>query len=39
MPILCVGETLAQRDAGETEQTVARQLTAVLEAGRRRSVR
>jgi triosephosphate isomerase len=32
IPILCVGETLAQRDAGETEQTVGRQLTAVLEA-------
>jgi triosephosphate isomerase len=32
VPILCVGETLAQRDAGETEQTVERQLSAVLEA-------
>jgi triosephosphate isomerase len=32
VPILCVGETLAQRDAGETEQTVERQLAAVLEA-------
>jgi triosephosphate isomerase (TIM) len=28
-PILCVGETLAQREAGETEAVVARQLTAV----------
>ena len=28
-PILCVGETLAQRDAGKTEQVVARQLAAV----------
>ncbi len=28
-PILCVGETLAQREAGETEQGVARQLAAV----------
>jgi triosephosphate isomerase (TIM) len=32
VPILCVGETLAQRDAGETERIVERQLTAVLEA-------
>ncbi len=30
-PILCVGETLAQRQAGETETVVARQLQAVLE--------
>ena len=29
-PILCVGETLAERDAGKTESTVARQLDAVL---------
>jgi triosephosphate isomerase len=29
-PILCVGETLAERDAGRTEQVVARQLDAVL---------
>jgi triosephosphate isomerase len=29
-PILCVGETLAERDAGNTESTVARQLDAVL---------
>ena len=29
-PILCVGETLAERDAGKTERTVARQLDAVL---------
>src|SRR5262245_28590373 len=28
-PILCVGETLAQREAGETEQIVEAQLTAV----------
>ena len=28
--ILCVGETLAERDAGKTESTVARQLDAVL---------
>jgi triosephosphate isomerase len=32
IPILCVGETLAQRDAGETEQTVARQVAAVLDS-------
>jgi triosephosphate isomerase (TIM) len=31
MPILCVGETLEQRDAGETESVLARQLGAVLE--------
>jgi len=30
-PILCVGETLAERDAGDTERTVARQLDAVLD--------
>ncbi|WP_329743072.1 triose-phosphate isomerase [Dyella sp. A6] len=29
-PILCVGETLAQREAGETEAVVAAQLQAVL---------
>jgi triosephosphate isomerase len=29
-PILCVGETLAQREAGETESVIARQLQAVL---------
>jgi triosephosphate isomerase len=32
VPILCVGETLAERDAGRTEETVARQLDAVLAA-------
>lgn len=31
-PIVCVGETLAQRDRGETEQVVARQLDAVAGA-------
>lgn len=30
IPILCVGETLAQRDSGEAEQVVAAQLDAVL---------
>ena len=30
-PILCVGETLAEREAGKTETVVARQLGAVLE--------
>lgn len=30
-PILCVGETLAEREAGETERVVERQLTAVLD--------
>ena len=29
-PILCVGETLAERESGETERVVARQLDAVL---------
>ncbi len=31
-PILCVGETLEERDAGRTEQVVGRQLDAVLGA-------
>jgi triosephosphate isomerase len=31
VPILCVGETLAEREAGETEAVVARQLQAVLQ--------
>jgi triosephosphate isomerase len=30
-PILCVGETLAEREAGKTEGVVARQLDAVLQ--------
>lgn len=30
VPILCVGETLEERDAGRTEEVVARQLDAVL---------
>jgi len=30
-PILCVGETLAEREAGRTEEVVARQLGAVLD--------
>lgn len=30
IPIVCVGETLAERDAGQTEQVVQRQLEAVL---------
>src|SRR5512134_3029913 len=29
-PIFCIGETLAERDAGRTEEVVARQLDAVL---------
>jgi triosephosphate isomerase len=40
-PIACVGETLAEHDAGATEQVVLRQLNAVLEAigaGAQRSV-
>lgn len=31
-PILCVGETLHEREAGRTEEVVARQLDAVLKA-------
>lgn len=31
VPILCVGETLAEREAGETESVIARQLAAVVE--------
>jgi triosephosphate isomerase len=30
-PVLCIGETQAQREAGETEATVLRQLDAVLQ--------
>ncbi len=30
-PIVCVGETLAQRDAGETEAVVKRQLSVVIQ--------
>lgn len=30
MPILCVGETLAQRDAGETQAVVSAQINAVI---------
>ena len=32
VPILCVGETLAEREAGATEAVVGRQLDAVLDA-------
>jgi triosephosphate isomerase len=32
-PILCVGETLAEREAGRTQEVVARQLDAVLAKG------
>ena len=31
-PILCIGETLAERDANQTEQVIARQLNAVIDA-------
>lgn len=31
-PILCVGETLAEREAGTTENVVSRQLNAVIDA-------
>ncbi|HVL34815.1 MAG TPA: triose-phosphate isomerase [Burkholderiales bacterium] len=36
-PILCVGETLAERETGRTEAVVARQLDAVLRRGGFRS--
>lgn len=36
-PVLCVGETLEERDAGRTEATVARQLEAVLATSGRAS--
>lgn len=32
-PIVCVGETLEQREAGETEAVIGRQLDAILAAG------
>jgi triosephosphate isomerase len=31
IPVLCVGETLAEREAGITQQVVARQLSAVMD--------
>ncbi len=31
-PVLCVGETAAERDAGRTEEVVSRQVSAVFEA-------
>ncbi len=33
VPILCVGETLAERDAGRTRQVVERQLAAAVQRG------
>ena len=36
-PILCLGETLDERDAGRTEQVVERQLEAVLALNERKS--
>ena len=32
VPVVCVGETLAEREAGQTEAVVGRQLQAVLDA-------
>jgi triosephosphate isomerase len=32
VPVLCIGETLAEREAGQTETVVARQLQAVIDA-------
>ena len=37
-PILCLGETLAARDAGQTEKVVERQLQAVLDLNGRKSL-
>ena len=37
-PILCVGETLAERDAGQTEKVVGRQLQAVLDSNGKKSL-
>ena len=37
-PILCVGETLAQRDAGQTEEVVGRQLQVVLDSHGKQSL-
>ncbi|HEV2008488.1 MAG TPA: triose-phosphate isomerase [Burkholderiales bacterium] len=36
-PILCVGETLAERDSGHTEQVVGRQLQMVLDLNEKKS--
>ena len=36
-PILCVGETLAERDAGQTETVVGRQLLSVLNCNEKQS--
>jgi len=36
-PVLCLGETLEERDAGHTEQVVGRQLEAVLSVNKRES--
>ena len=38
-PILCLGETLEERDSGRTEQVVKRQLQAVLKLKDRKSTR
>jgi triosephosphate isomerase len=38
-PVLCLGETLEEREAGRTEQAVGRQLDAVLRANERESFR
>lgn len=37
-PILCVGETLAERDSGRTEQVVGRQLQLVLDLNQKKSL-
>ena len=37
-PILCVGETLSQRDAGQTQEVVERQLRVVLDSNGKKSL-
>jgi triosephosphate isomerase (TIM) len=39
LPILCIGETLAQRESGETEAVVAEQLDAVIQLAGVQSLR
>lgn len=39
VPIVCIGETLAEREAGQTEEVVSRQLMAVLDAAGTESLR
>jgi len=38
-PVLCLGETLAEREAGRTEETVSRQLDLVFSLNKRENFR